>query len=93
MLLSVFLLGCGDELPRDRGVLWECFGHVDRGDRTIAAFPADTTIRKCANADVPVADVKDVCLENCEDVFCQWAAGWGVVALCWCAARQQCVES
>jgi hypothetical protein len=68
--LLLFVLGCGRELPRDHGRLWECVGFVERNGQTVAAFPFDTQIRLCANPDVPVSDVKDECSFQCKVAFC-----------------------
>src|SRR6185436_15249338 len=61
LLSGVLLLvaGCGRELPRDHGRLWDCVGFVERNGQTVAAFPFDTKIRLCANPDVPVPDLKE----------------------------------
>jgi hypothetical protein len=66
----LLVLGCGHELPRDRGKLWECIGFIERNGQTVAAFPFDTQIRLCANPDVPISDVKDECKFQCKAAFC-----------------------
>jgi len=68
----VLVTACGGDLPHDHGVLWECRGHADRDHQAIATFPTETNIRKCANADVPVKDVRDACYDNCVDEFCEY---------------------
>jgi len=72
LLSGVLLLvaGCGRELPRDHGRLWDCVGFVERNGQTVAAFPFDTKIRLCANPDVPVPDLKEECAFQCQVAFC-----------------------
>ncbi len=71
------VLGCGDDLPREDGVLWECTGRaidcVGEGDDAfcfeLARFPDDIRLRICADPTVGESRILDECRTKCEYEF------------------------
>lgn len=70
---AVTLAGCGDEgLPNENGVYWNCFGQLSFSPSESQPELVGTigqVGRVCGNPDVPEADVRDACDDQCNGDF------------------------
>lgn len=66
-------VGCGSDLPHDKGVQWVCTLQVFDNNQILIPNYAQG---ECANADVSGSDILSACKDDCKNAFRKWGIFW-----------------